>query len=213
MPKLNEYSLELADQKLPLSFYDRSNVKQIARDLIGKILVSDFDGQFCCGRIVETEAYAGETDRASHAWNGRRTNRTAIMYGPPAKAYVYLCYGIHRLFNVVTNKAGLPHAVLVRALEPIAGIAHMLKRTGKPRADYTLTRGPGNLARALGIELAHTGTDLTGNELFLASDEWQPGRHKIRTTPRIGVDYAGADALLKYRYILENNPYVSGTKK
>lgn len=199
-------------EKLPTDFYNRTDVVKIARDLIGKILLTHFGGHITAGRIVETEAYAGEGDRASHAFGGRRTKRTEIMYGDPGTAYVYLCYGIHHLFNVVTNRRDVPHAVLVRALEPTHGIPTMLQRTGKKKADYTLTRGPGNVSRALGILTQHTGWDLQSDEMFIASDGFVTGKKDIVLSPRIGVDYAGKDAALPYRFTLRDNPYVSGKK-
>ena len=200
-------------QKLGVDFYNRSNVLKIASELLGKLLVTQFDGKLSSGRIVETEAYAGEVDRASHAWNGRRTTRTEIMYGAPGTAYVYLCYGIHQMFNVVTNKKDIPHAILIRALEPVKGIDIMLQRTKKIKADFTLTRGPGNLTKALGIFTHHTGTGLMGDEIFIADDGYKITKKDILATARIGVDYAGSDAELPYRFILKKNPYVSMTKK
>ncbi|WP_431213545.1 DNA-3-methyladenine glycosylase [Puia sp. P3] len=137
-------------KKLDSPFYDRPNVVRIARDLLGKVLVTEFGNHLTSGRIVEVEAYNGVIDRASHAWSGRRTRRTEVIFGQGGAAYVYLIYGIYHLFNVVTNQKDVPHAVLVRALEPLEGIPTMLKRTGKPKLDHTLTRGPGNLSKALG---------------------------------------------------------------
>ncbi|MBV9988689.1 MAG: DNA-3-methyladenine glycosylase [Chitinophagaceae bacterium] len=202
----------LRSRKLPVSFYERKNVCTVARELIGKVIVTTFDQVFTAGRIVETEAYNGPADKASHAWNGRRTARTEVMYNHGGVAYVYFCYGIHHLFNVVTNIADTPHAVLVRAVEPLYGIEDMLIRTGKKKADHTLTRGPGNVSKALGIHTSHTGTDLQSDRLFIADDGFAVTKSSILATPRIGVDYAGADALLPYRFILKGNPYVSGKK-
>jgi len=199
-----------AYQQLHSDFYDRPDVLTIARELLGKIIVTRFDGELTSARIVETEAYAGVTDRASHAWNGRRTARTEVMYHEAGHAYVYLIYGIHRLFNIITNEKDIPHAILIRGAEPIDGIPVMLRRTGKTKADFTLTRGPGNVAKALGITLDHTGDSLLGDEMFLADDGFVPAAADILATPRIGVDYAGADALLPYRFLLRNNKYVSG---
>lgn len=201
-----------ASDKLPLSFYQQKNVCTIAKALIGKVLVSSFNRIVTAGRIVETEAYNGAIDKASHAWGGRRTNRTEIMYADGGVAYVYLCYGIHHLFNVVTNVAGVPHAVLVRGVEPLAGIDVMLQRTGKIKPDHSLTRGPGNVSKALGIYTQHTGLGLSGKELFIVDDGFAIKPSQIIATPRIGVDYAGEDALLPYRFILKDNPYVSGKK-
>jgi DNA-3-methyladenine glycosylase (3mg) len=199
-------------QKLDSDFYNRADVVKIAKDLIGKVLVTQFGQVLTSGRIVETEAYAGVIDKASHAYGGRRTNRTEVMYKNGGVAYVYLCYGIHYLFNVVTNVADTPHAVLIRALEPLQGVETMLARTGKKVADYTLTKGPGNVSKALGIATSHTGWDLRSDELFIAADGCTPKAKDIIATPRIGVDYAGEDAKLPYRFILNGNPYVSGKK-
>lgn len=197
-------------EKLPLSFYQRHNVLQIAKELLGKLIVTRWNGTITSARIVETEAYAGVLDRASHAYGARRTNRNDIMYAEGGVAYVYLCYGIHHLFNVVTNREGTPHAILVRAGEPVSGIPEMLKRTGKAKADHTLTRGPGNLSKALGIFTMHSRTSLLDENLFLADDGFAYKKREIVASPRIGVDYAGEDALLPYRFFIKGNPYVSG---
>lgn len=198
--------------KLDYSFYNRSNVVSIARELLGKILVTRWDGAITSGRIVETEAYRGVTDRASHAWNGRRTKRTEIMYGNGGNGYVYLCYGIHQLFNVVTNVKEIPHAVLIRALEPMQGIETMLQRRGKQKPGYPLTSGPGNLSAALGIFTKHSGISLLGDEIFIMDDGFRLHKKDIVATTRIGVDYAGEDALLPYRFFIRGNTHVSGKK-
>jgi DNA-3-methyladenine glycosylase len=200
-------------QKLDHAFYERPRVVSIARDLLGKVLVTEFGGHKTSGRIVETEAYNGVVDRASHAWSGRRTRRTEVMYAAGGAAYVYLIYGLHHLFNVVTNTKDTPHAVLIRALEPMEGIPMMLKRTGKAQLDTTLTRGPGNLSRALGLMTRHTGASLLGDEIWIGDDGWRPKRSQIIVGPRIGVDYAGEDAALPYRFFIKGNPYVSGTPR
>jgi DNA-3-methyladenine glycosylase len=199
--------------RLDRSFYNREDVTMIAKELLGKILVTAFNGVVTSGRIVEAEAYAGAGDKASHAYGNRRTARTEVMFGDPGTAYVYLCYGIHHLFNVVTNKKDIPHAILIRAVEPIEGIKSMLLRTGKIKLDYTLTKGPGNVSRALGIFTHHTRTSLLSDELFIADDGLKLKTADILTTPRIGVDYAAEDAFLPYRFIMKDNPYVSGKKK
>jgi DNA-3-methyladenine glycosylase len=199
-------------KKLDYSFYSRKDVVKIARELIGKILITRFDNTLTSGRIVETEAYAGVVDKASHAYNGRRTNRTEIMYQDAGNAYIYLCYGIHHLFNVVTNAKDIPHAILIRALEPLEGIDVMLKRTGKIKRDYTLTKGPGNVSKALGLFTHHTGINLSGNEIFIGDDGFKIVKKDILITKRIGVDYAAEDAELPYRFILKGNKYVSGKK-
>jgi DNA-3-methyladenine glycosylase len=204
---------ESSFNKISRRFYAGADVTAIARNLLGMWLVTSFPDGLTVGRIVETEAYAGITDRASHAWKGRRTDRTEVMYGPPGFAYVYLCYGMHHLFNVVTYSTGHPHAVLIRALEPVQGIDVMAKRTGKGLSDLSITRGPGNLSRAMGIHVGYSGADLLGDTIFLAKGDAAVPEKSILLSPRIGVDYAAEDALLPYRFYLGNNPYVSGKIK
>ena len=199
-------------KKLESGFYQRKNVLVVARELLGKILVTNWEGIVTSGRIVECEAYNGITDRASHAVGGRRTARNEIMYGAGGFSYVYLCYGIHHLFNVVTNLQDVPHAILIRAVEPVEGIEEMLLRTGKKKPDYTLTRGPGNVSKALGIYTKHNGIFLSDEKLFIADDGKKYTRSDIVASPRIGVDYAGEDAKLPYRFYVRGNPYVSGKK-
>lgn len=177
---------------------------------MGKVLVTTFNRKLTSGRIVELEAYAGVGDLASHASGGRRTKRNAIMYSQGGVSYVYLCYGIHHLFNVVTNQQGIPHAILIRALEPIEGISAMLKRTNKRVADHTLTRGPGNVSKAMGISTSHSGLSLLNEKIFIADDGFRFERKLIKSSPRIGVDYAGPDAFLPYRFYIGGNPFVSG---
>ena len=200
-------------KKLPESFYKRDNVLQIAKELLGKLLVTKWNGVITFGRIVEVEAYNGIIDKASHAFGGSRTNRNEIMYADGGVAYVYLCYGIHHLFNVVTNKKETPHAILIRALEPVKGIDEMLRRVGKPKVDNTLTRGPGNLSKALGLFTFHSGNSLQSKELFIADDGFVFSKKEIAASPRIGVDYAGKDASLLYRFYIKGNPFVSGKPK
>ncbi|MDX2047007.1 MAG: DNA-3-methyladenine glycosylase [Chitinophagaceae bacterium] len=199
-------------QKLGLEFYNRSNVVQIAKELPGKVLVTNFDGRLTSGRIVEVEAYNGVVDMASHARRGTRTARNEMMYARAGTAYVYICYGIHHLFNIVTNKVNIPHAILVRAVEPLEGIDVMLRRTGKKKPDSTLTSGPGNAGKALGIFNYHSGIDLTGDTIYLAEDGFKLGKGDVIATARIGVESAGDDAKLPYRFIVKGNPYVSGRK-
>lgn len=196
-------------KKLPVEFYDRPGVVTIAKELIGKIIVTKFDAVVTSGRIVETEAYIGLTDRASHSFGGRRTARNEYMYAGAGTAYVYICYGMHHLFNIVTNKKGIPDAVLIRALEPIKGIEQMLKRTGKKTIDNTLTRGPGNAAKALGISKGHSGINLAKNEIFITDDGFEVNKKILGTSRRIGVESSGDAALLPYRFYIKGNPFVS----
>lgn len=189
-------------------FYTRSDVVAISRELLGKHLFTQHVGIVTGGIITETEAYAGEEDRASHAWNGRRTPRTEVMYTEGGCAYVYLCYGIHSLFNVVTNRTGIPHAVLIRAILPTHGPETMLERLGKTAWSDKLTTGPGRVTRALHIHFSQTGTDLTRKPSGDTSGIWIEDLHpdlsafRLKVTPRIGVDYAGPDAALPYRFLL-----------
>ncbi|RTL47568.1 MAG: DNA-3-methyladenine glycosylase [Sphingobacteriales bacterium] len=200
-------------QKLSLHFYQRNDVLQIAKDLLGKLLVTQFEQQLTIGRIVETEAYYGTTDKASHAYGGRYTQRTQTMYAAGGCAYVYLCYGIHHLFNVVTGPKNIPHAVLIRSIEPVTGINTMLQRMGKSMADYSIGRGPGNVSKALGIHRLHNGCLLNDKQLYIAEDGFVLNELDWIATKRIGVDYAGQDALLPYRFLIKGNPYVSGKKE
>ncbi len=205
MKPLKEYYIN----KLPPDFYRNDKVCTIAKQLIGKILVTYFEHTLTAGRIVETEAYNGVIDKASHAYGSRFTDRTAVMYQPGGIAYVYLCYGIHHLFNVVTNEASIPHAVLIRGIEPIYGIDQMLHRFKKIKFDHSIGRGPGNVTKALDIKVGHTGTSLLEPSIFISDDGWKTQKTNILATPRIGVDYAEEDALLPYRFILKGNPHVT----
>ena len=195
--------------KLDPGFYLRTDVEKIARDLLGKVLVTNWEGRRTSGRIVETEAYAGEIDRASHASKGR-TKRTEVIFGSGGTAYVYLCYGIHQMFNIVTNREGVAHAILIRAAEPMEGIDIMLQRTGKKIADATLTRGPGNVGKAFGFHTSQCGLSLQSDEMYIADDGFVLPKKMIGTSPRIGVDYAGDHAEWHFRYYIRGNPYVSG---
>lgn len=199
-------------RKLPVSFYDRENVLQIAQELLGKILVTKLKGKVTSGRIVECEAYDGIGDGASHAFGGRRTNRNEVMYAGAGTAYVYICYGIHYLFNVVTNKKEIPHAILIRALEPEEGIAEMMKRRGKKLFDHSLTKGPGSLSVAMGISIEDNGCSLQSEHLFIAGDGFVPDKEMIGISPRIGVEAAGKAAVYPYRFYIRDSPFVSGKK-
>ena len=188
-------------QPLPRSFYRRPDVVRIARDLLGKFLVTRIDGHLTSGMIVETEAYEGITDRASHAYGNRFTERTRIMYEEGGTAYIYLCYGIHSLFNIVTHGKGIPHAVLIRGIRAEEGKSFMLARAGKARIDKDFGIGPGKVSKILGIHYSLTGTDLTLGKIIWVEDRGvkiEPSR--ILASPRIGVEYSGEDALLPYRF-------------
>lgn len=202
-------------KKLSIEFYKGKDVVKLAKALIGKVLVTKFKGQTTSGRIVETEAYIGLTDKASHSFGGRRTARNEHMYASPGISYVYICYGMHHLFNVVTNKKNIPDAILIRALDPLLGIETMLRRTEKKKLDNTLTKGPGNAAKALGILKEHSGIPLVGNKIFVATDEhssyYQLPGELIGTSKRIGVESSGESALLPFRFYVKGNKFVSGS--
>lgn len=191
---------------LPRSFYLRSDVIRIARDLLGKYLMTRVDGRLSSGMICETEAYAGITDRASHAFGGRRSARTEIMYRQGGTAYVYLCYGVHSLFNVVTNLEGIPDAILIRGIIPAEGVAEMCKRTGKNTLGANAGIGPGKVAKLLGIHYSLSGLDLVDSVKNPSQAVWIEDRSivikpsAILTGPRVGVEYAGPDSLLPYRF-------------
>lgn len=183
---------------LPLEFYRRQDVVAIAKDLIGAFLFTRIDGVQTGGMIIETEAYGGVTDRASHAYGGRRTERTEVMYRAGGVAYVYFCYGMHTLFNIVTNEEDVPHAVLIRSILPTVGIDSMQRRR---KGRFPLAEGPARLCQALGITLECNGRSLNSSSLWI-----EPSKAsldcRIEATPRIGIDYAGKDALLPWRYLL-----------
>ncbi len=195
--------------KIPKSFYERENVVKIAQELLGKYLFTNIHGRITGGMIVETEAYDGRNDKACHAFL-KRTQRTEVMYRSGGLAYIYLCYGIHHLFNIVTNRSGLADAVLIRAIEPKVGFEMMKERYGKEMKK--LTNGPGKLSKALGLTKALTGTDLTGDHIYLA-DKMDQKEHPIVSDVRIGIDYAGEDALLPWRFYIRDNEWVSKQKK
>jgi DNA-3-methyladenine glycosylase len=194
--------------KLPREFYTRTNVLTVARNLLGKLLVVPApNGQRVSGMIVETEAYRGPLDRASHAYGGRRTKRTETMYGLGGTVYIFFVYGMYNQFNVVTNVENVPHAVLVRALQPIEGIELMRQRRhGQP--DRNLTNGPGKLCIALGIDRRLDRADLLGNHVWLEDGEHIPSR-KIASGPRIGIDYAEEWVEKPWRFWVRDNQYVS----
>lgn len=198
--------------KLKQSFFEREDVVKISRELLGKYLFTEINGCISGGMIVETEAYNGRCDKACHAFN-RRTKRTEIIYDEGGKAYVYLCYGIHYLFNITTNKKGLADAILVRAIEPIEGIDLMLKRRNKIKVTPQLTAGPGVLSQALGINKSHYGLPLNGSGVWLEDRGVEIKDEDIIAGPRIGVDYAGEDALLPWRFFIKGNKFVSRIKK
>ena len=190
---------------LPREFYTRNDVVRISYELLGKVLYTSFNNELSAGIITETEAYAGAIDKASHAYNNRRTARTETIYRNGGTAYVYLCYGIHALFNVVTSVGDEPHAVLIRGIQPLHGIEIMKMRAGKYKLDTRNGIGPGNVTKLLGIRVADSGLDLCrdlpGERQIWIQDEGIIVRaDEVKTGPRVGVDYAAEDALLPYRF-------------
>jgi len=196
------HSLKL--QPLPREFYARP-VLTVARACIGKLLVHRTTSGVVAGRIVETEAYRGPEDRAAHSFNGRRTARTEVMYGAPGFAYIFFVYGMHYQFNIVTTREGDPHAVLVRAVEPMLGVEQMAERRKLAPTSRELTNGPGKLCQAFGIGKSDYGADLCGSRLFLADGP----RTKTQASARIGIRYAQEWAEKPWRFFDPKSPYVS----
>lgn len=213
-------------KKLSRKFYLREDTVEVARDLLGKlIVVPDAEGRRVSGMIVETEAYLGVNDRAAHSYGGRRTPRNEVMYGPAGYVYVFFVYGMYNQFNVVTGPVDHPHAILIRAVEPVEGIEIMRERRGKKKSepgaeatrfvpDKNLTSGPGKLCIALSIDRSLNGESLRGNRVGL-EDHHSFLDNEIAVGPRIGIDYAGEDALKPWRFWVKGNECVSrgGTKR
>ena len=199
---------------LSKSFYTRTDVVQISKDLLGKYLVSNIDGQITSGKIVETEAYRAPDDKACHAYNNRRTDRTEIMFSEGGKAYIYLCYGIHHLFNVVTARKGMAHAILVRAIEPVDNIEAMLYRRNMQKLERRLTSGPGTFTQAMGITTILTGIDMTVAD----SPIWIEDRgenilsENIIASPRVGIGYAEECIAWPWRFRVKGSPWTSLAK-
>ena len=188
--------------KLEKAFYQHEDAVLMAKAFLGKVLTSQISGRLTSGIITETEAYAGIHDKASHAYGDCLTKRTAPMYLDGGIAYVYLIYGIHSLFNIVTAPAGTPHAILIRAIYPVEGTDIMQKRRNHNKITG-LTDGPGKLSQALGIHYSNSGEDLGGERIWIEDHGIVPQAGEIITGPRIGVEYAGKDALLPYRFRLD----------
>lgn len=195
--------------KLKREFYERTNVVAIARELLGKRLITSVDGHKTGGIITEVEAYSGTNDKACHAHNGKRTARTEVMFGAGGFSYVYLCYGIHHMFNLVCNMPERADAVLVRAIEPTVGVDLMMERRNKPNLNKTLTSGPHALGQALGLNFkTHNGIDLLSNLIWI-EDAPNLDKDDIFETRRIGVDFAEEDAFKPWRFYIKNNKWIS----
>ena len=199
--------------KLSSEYYIQDDVVALAKDLLGKVLYTQINGEVTAGVIVETEAYFGVKDKASHAYGGRRTNRTEIMYGKGGIAYVYLCYGMHNLFNVVTSVEGDPHAVLIRGIEPLVGIDIIEERRNMPSTKGAISAGPGSAAKALGIDRSFNAKDLNGNEIWIEDHLIRYSDEEIAISPRVGIAYAQEHALLPWRFFIKGNKYVSKPNK
>ncbi|PXY47092.1 DNA-3-methyladenine glycosylase [Flavobacterium hydrophilum] len=199
--------------KLQLSYYLNPDVLFLAKDLLGKVLFTQINGEVTAGVIIETEAYFGVTDKASHAYGGRRTNRTETMYSEGGVSYVYLCYGIHHLFNIVSSVKGEPHAVLIRGIEPLIGKDIMEIRRNMSAVKAAISSGPGSVAKAMGIDKSFNQKDLTGEEIWIEDYNIRYNSDEIVSTPRVGVAYAQEDAFLPWRFFIKDNKYVSKPNK
>lgn len=188
--------------KLSKKYYQNDDVVHLAKDLLGKILITDIDGIKTGGIITETEAYS-EIEKGSHAYNKRKTDRTKIMFEDGGLSYVYFCYGMHHLFNIVTGKKDIAQAVLIRAIQPTIGIADILLRRKKEKVDKNLCNGPGKVCQALGITREHYGLHLTDNKIWLEKSKLKIKEEQIQITPRIGIDYAEEHKDLPWRFVLK----------
>lgn len=192
----------MVQNPLPVTFYANPDVADAAKQFLGKRIYSLVDGELCSGIITETEAYCGRNDKACHANNGLRTARTEIMYGEPGRAYIYLCYGIHHLFNIVTNREGLADAVLIRAVKPVEGL-EIMKRRRQIKQLKNLTNGPGKWTQAFGITTKLNKTFLSTPPIWIEDSDITP--KNILSTPRIGIDYADEDAKRLWRFQLDES--------
>lgn len=194
--------------KLSRAFYRNHDVVKLARQLLGKFLCTHFENGLTVGMITETEAYCGARDKACHAYPDKRTKRTEIMYGDGGYAYVYLCYGVHHMFNIVTNEVDTADAILIRAIEPIEGLNIIEERRGMKASRKQLSSGPGTLGKALGIKTIHNGFDLLGNQIWIEDRGINFNTEQVLTGPRVGIDYAEEDALLPWRFRVKGNKYI-----
>jgi DNA-3-methyladenine glycosylase len=199
--------------KLPEAFYLGTDVVAISKSLLGKYLFTCIDGITTGGYIIETEAYNGAVDKAAHSYGNRMTPRTRTMFMQGGIAYVYLCYGIHEMFNIVTSTEGHAQAILIRAIHPTEGIEAMQVRRNMMVLKPTITAGPGSVAKALGISRNINAISLQSDTLWLEDRGLNFTDDQIAIGPRIGVAYAGEDALLPYRFYVKGDIYVSKPNK
>ncbi len=204
----------VAGTRLPRSYYLSAEVTNLAKDLLGKYLITHIDGYHCSGMIVETEAYRGPDDRACHAYNNRRTQRTEVMFEAGGVAYIYICYGMHHLMNVVTGPEDSAHAILIRALEPAEGLSIMAQRRKMNGTDLRLTKGPGALSVALGLTNRLSGTSLIApsTSIWIEDRDVRLGVDEICSGPRIGCESAGEAATWPWRFFIKGNKYISARK-
>ncbi|MBP2032345.1 DNA-3-methyladenine glycosylase [Clostridium algifaecis] len=202
--------------KLNRDFYNRDTLI-VAKELLGKVLIHNTDGNILSGKIVEVEAYKGISDKAAHSYKGRRTKRTEVMYGIPGISYVFMIYGMYNCFNVITEKQGIPNAVLIRALEPLDNLNTLaLNRFNKPYDELSkyqiknLTNGPGKLCSALSIDRSANKLDLCKDELYISDNSIN--NFEIESSKRIGIDYAEEAKDYPWRFFIKNNIYVSKNK-
>lgn len=197
---------------LPQAFYESEEVLTLSKALLGKILVTKINNVITSGMIVETEAYFGPEDKASHAYNNRRTSRTETMYLAGGVGYVYLCYGLHHLFNIVTAGPDVPHAILIRAVEPLLGLPEMLKRRRMTTLKPSLTAGPGALCQALAITKQHDACSLLTPPIWVEESDVKISAKDILASPRVGIDYAQEYKDLPWRFRLKNSQWTSKAK-
>lgn len=195
--------------KLPVDFYQQSDVVSVARQLLGKHVYSLINGNLTGGIIIETEAYRGPDDRGSHAFNNKRTPRNEMMYRAGGVAYMYICYGIHDMLNIVTGTDGISHAALIRAIEPTEGLEIMRIRRGIFDQDRRLCQGPGALAKALGLTKLHNGEDLQGEALWLTDEGTNFDDDQVIASARVGMNFDGPFKTIPWRFYVRGNPYVS----
>ncbi len=196
---------------LPTSFYLSEDVVDISKKLLGKTLVSNIDGMRCSGIIVETEAYRAPDDKACHAYANKRTPRTETMFAEGGTSYVYICYGIHDLFNVVTGPKDKAHAVLIRAIEPLEGLEIMQERRKMSIAKKQSCNGPGKFTRAMGIKKIHNGLNLCSknSSVYIEDSKLRIDPAEIISGPRVGMSTAEECSHWPWRFRIKNNPWTS----
>lgn len=198
--------------RLKKDFYLNDDVVEVAQKLLGKYIFTNINGKITSGMIVETEAYKAFVDKASHSYMGRKTKRNEMMFHEGGVAYVYICYGIHTLLNVVTNKKDVPDGVLIRAIEPKNGIVTMLKRRKKDALERCVTAGPGALTKALGVTKKLNGASYLSDIIWIENRDIKLSKKDIIASERVGVEYAKEDAKLKWRFRIKENDWTSIAK-